>query len=74
MRSLLIISSFAFCLGAAACSQKPSASDAKNLSAPELKAQVDRCAHGGVEAANDPSCKQASDENFRRFLEKDPKR
>ena len=74
MRTLLIISSTTLCLAAGACSPKPVASNPQELSASELKARVDKCSNGGMEAANDPACKQASDENFKRFLAKDPKR
>ena len=74
MRTLSIITTFSVIAALGACSPKPTAAETQQLSAPELKAQVDRCSRGGMDAANDPSCKQASDENFRRFLEKDPKR
>lgn len=74
MRTVSVIASFAALAGLSACGPKPTAADTQRMSAPELKAQVDRCGRGGMEAANDPSCKKASDENFRRFLEKDPKR
>jgi conjugative transfer region protein TrbK len=74
MRALLIIASSSICLAGGACSPKPAASDPQQLSASDLKAQVDLCSRGGMDAANDPSCKHASDENFRRFLGKEPKR
>ncbi|MFC3070466.1 hypothetical protein [Phenylobacterium soli] len=30
---------------------------------------VDRCSKGGMAAANDPTCKAASDQRFREFLD-----
>jgi conjugative transfer region protein TrbK len=74
MRTVALVTSFAAIAALGACSPKPTAAETQRMSAPELKAQVDRCARGGRDTANDPSCKQASDENFRRFLGKDPKR
>jgi conjugative transfer region protein TrbK len=74
MRTISIITGVAVVAALSACAPKPSATDVQGMPPSQLKAKIDRCSNGGMDAANDPSCKQASDENFRHFLEKDPKR
>lgn len=68
---LLLVASVA---GLAGCSPKGQHEAASAQPAGGVSATVAQCAKGGEAAAHDPACKQASDENFRRFMGKDSSR
>ena len=54
----------------AGCSKPAARADA---SRPErLVDATARCGHGGMDAANDPVCRKVRDENFAKFMHKDP--
>jgi conjugative transfer region protein TrbK len=56
------------------CGQKPRPTDPPAMSGAELSNETQRCAHGGADAAKDPGCRAVRDENFDRFIGKDPKK
>lgn len=59
----------ALTLALTACSRQQATSSASSVApAASTTSEQERCAHGGVAAASDPSCKASSDARFRKFL------
>jgi conjugative transfer region protein TrbK len=53
----------------AACDrQQATSSPSPATAASTVTSDQERCARGGVEAANDPRCKATSDARFRKFI------
>lgn len=73
-RLILSTASTVAVLLAAGCDRAPPAAETKSMSGGQLSAETQRCARGGAEAANDPTCRAVRDENFDRFLGEDGKR
>jgi conjugative transfer region protein TrbK len=61
-------------LALAACGKPNASSQASATPTADLKRATDRCAHGGMEATNDPACQHVRDQNFSKFMGKDPGR
>jgi conjugative transfer region protein TrbK len=58
-----------FALSLAACGRQEAISDSRpQADASAASSEQERCAHGGMDAANDPRCKAASDAQFRKFM------
>lgn len=66
-RKLVLATAAMAFLALGACNQKPAA-DAPASGQASTAVQQDRCARGGMEAANDPSCKAAADQRFDKFI------
>ncbi|MBL8772188.1 MAG: hypothetical protein JNK30_12465 [Phenylobacterium sp.] len=49
------------------CGQKPAAESSPASQSAAVVGQ-DKCARGGMNAANDPGCKAAADERFDKFI------
>ncbi|WP_148216820.1 putative entry exclusion protein TrbK-alt [Phenylobacterium zucineum] len=73
-RLILSAASTIAVLLAAGCDRTPPAPETKSMSGTQLSAETQRCARGGAQAANDPTCRAVRDENFDRFLGEDGKR
>lgn len=58
-----------FAMSLAACGRQEATSNPSPVTAASTAtADQERCAGGGMEAANDPRCKAASDARFRKFM------
>jgi conjugative transfer region protein TrbK len=62
--------SFVAVLLAAGCDRTPAAQAPKEMSAPQLKTELERCKELGLKAYDDAGCKQAQQESNDRFLGK----
>lgn len=51
-----------------ACGQSQATTGSNESTHPTTASDVERCSKGGMDAANDPACKAASDQRFRDFM------
>jgi conjugative transfer region protein TrbK len=61
-------------LALAACGKPNASSRGAATPTADLQRATDRCAHGGMDATNDPTCQHVRDQNFEKFMRKDPGR
>jgi hypothetical protein len=69
-RLILSVASTVAVLLAAGCDGTPAAQASKDMSAPQLETELERCKELGLKAYDDAGCKQAQQESNDRFLGK----